>query len=81
MMKTPFNDAVETSVSKGSAVPDAHAPSSSGSPISNSPFKDALETKVPNTRTGGVLPEKLFENSVATPVTKPPVPGEKFKIG
>lgn len=83
-MKTPFNDAVETLVPKGSASDDAHSPKGSGSPIDNSPFKDALETKVPNSRTGGALPEVLIDKGIASPKTglgSLPEPGKSFKLG
>jgi hypothetical protein len=82
-IKTPFKDAIETSVSKGSAVNDKHSPSSSGSPLKTM-FGDALETKVPNTRTGGALPEVLIDGGIASPPTglqNLPEPGKKFTIG
>ena len=84
VLKTPFQDATETQVPKGSAAGASNLPSSSSAGISNSPFKDALETKVPNSRTGGALPEVLIDNSVKGPATglaNVPTPGEKFKIG
>lgn len=79
MMKTPFTDAVETTLPKvgGDNVP---MPASSGSPLTTC-FGDALETKVPNTRTGGALPEVNVDKSVHAPVPVPPETGKTFKIG
>lgn len=79
-MKTQFNDAIETSVPKGSQVNDKNSPSAGASPM-RTMFSDALETKVPNTRTGGALPERLLDNNIAAPVPDLPEPGKTFKIG
>jgi hypothetical protein len=79
-MKTPFTDAIETVVPKGSA-DNTPMPSSGGTAITNSPFGDALETKVPNTRTGGMLPECSMDRGIAAPVPSLPEPGKTFKIG
>ncbi len=84
IMKTPFTDAVEAQVPKGTGTSVPHLPSGSGSPIDNCAFKDALEDHVPNGRTGGVLPEHTMETGIKTPATglgSVPTPGEKFKIG
>jgi len=81
VMKTCFEDAIETKVPSvgGNTVPNL--PSGSGSPITNSPFKDAIETHVPNTRTGGLLPEHMMDTNIAPKVPVPPETGKTFKIG
>lgn len=80
MLKTPFKDAIETQVPKGSAN-NAPSPAGGTSPIQDSPFKDAVEKQVPNTRTGGLLPEKQLDEGFSYSTPKYPEPGKTFKIG
>ena len=81
LTNSPFNDAVEKKVPSvgGNDVP--HTPSGGASPVEGIAFTDAIAKQVPNSRTGGLLPEHNMDTGFSHSTPKWPEPGKTMKIG